>query len=338
MSAAPPMGSIGGLQSPVLTPQVVRRWNYHFNQWGEHYRRGVQFGHAAVVTLGYMAAGVFTERRQRRQCGYCHQVRRCAPTDYYGLLGLPRCQGTQAEFKAAYRRLVKLVHPDLLGKESVALQALVTEAYNTLSDKERRAAYDQSLGKKHCRNASAISTEGISVWAPTAPPDADAIFVDESYCVRCNNCIDIAPDTFAYHTVGGDERARVIVQYGDDATEIDWAVKSCPTGAINYVPRQDVAFLEIAMAKILNQSTQVRRHTYGTPFDVFHQVKARFLEQEARRFGAYAAPDALARQANAIKAAIGLIPQPVRLRAWPNAATDDEDATFREERQQLEEV
>jgi len=336
MSAATPMGSTGGLQAQVLTPHVMRRWNYHFKQCGGQDCKSVQFGHAAVVTLGCMAACLFTGRRQRRQCGYYHQIRRCAPTDYYGLLGLPRCQGTQADLKAAYRRLVKLVHPDILGEESVALQALVTEAYNTLSDKKRRAAYDQSLSKKHCRNASATFFEEISVWDPTAPPDADAVFVDESYCVHCNNCIDIAPSTFAYHTVAGDERACVTVQYGDDATEIDWAVKSCPTGAISYVPRQDVAFLEIAMAKILNHCRQDNRGRRG-PFDVFHQVKARFLDQEAR-LHPHAAPDALARQATAIKAAIGLIPQPVRLRAWPDAATDDQDAAFQEQQQQLEEV
>jgi ferredoxin len=232
---------------------------------------------------------------------------------------------------------VKLVHPDILGEESVALQALVTEAYNTLSDEKRRASYDRSLGKKHCRNATLNSLHDISVWAPTAPPDVDAIFVDEGNCVRCNNCIDIAPSTFAYRETCGDERARVVVQYGDDATEIEWAVKSCPTGAISYVPREDVPFLEIAMANINGQSYENWRARRGGPFHLYHQVKARYLEKEAR-LGPHAAPDALVRQANAIKAAIDLIPQPIVLRAWPHAATDDDNVTFQEEERQLEEV
>jgi len=177
----------------------------------------------------------------------------------------------------------------------------------------------------------------ISVWAPTAPPDADAIFVDESYCVHCNNCIDIAPSTFAYHTTGGDELARVKVQYGDDAEEIDWAIMSCPTNAISYVPREDVPFLEIAMAKIQDTSKPAWNFRAGGPFFLYPSVKARFLEREARS-GPRAAPDALVRQANAMKAAIDLIPQPVRLQAWPDAATGDQDATFREEQRQLEVV
>mmetsp|Transcript_115683 Transcript_115683/g.230604 ORF Transcript_115683/g.230604 Transcript_115683/m.230604 type:complete len:343 (+) Transcript_115683:126-1154(+) len=342
MSVVAPLGSAGGLQSQSLTPYVVRRWNYHLNQQGERSCTGVQFGHAAVMALACVAAGVFKGRRQRRHCGRCHQVRRCAPTDYYGLLGLPRFQGTQAELKAAYRRLVKLVHPDILGEESVALQALVTEAYNTLSDENRRAAYDRGLGSQRCRSARATRFGESSVWAPMAPPDADAIFVDESQCVRCNNCIDIAPNTFKYHTIDGDERARVSVQYGDDATEIGWAVTSCPTGAISYVPRQDIAFMEIAMAECQDYRRQGRRSRHGgKPFtgveSAFHKVKAKFIEREAK-LDRQIPPDALIRQANAMKAAIDLIPESVSLRAWPAAATDDQDATFQEEQQQLEEA
>jgi len=337
MSAAAPLGSAGGLHSQTLPPHVVTRWNHQLNLWKEPSFRGVQFGHAAVMMLGCMAAGVSKGRRQRRHRGHCHQVRQCAPTEYYGLLGLPRFQGTHAELKAAYRRLVKLVHPDILGEDSVALQALVTEAYNTLSDEKRRSAYDRSLGKKYCRSNKNSFGE-ISIWAQNAPQDADAIFVDENNCVHCSNCIDIAPSTFTYHDIGGDEKARVTVQYGDDATEIDWAVKSCPTGAIHYVPRQDVAFLEIAMAKCQETSVRDWRRRRGGPFSVFHDVRAKFLSQQREANASYATPDALARQENAIRASIELIPQSVRLRAWPETDTDDQDATFQEEQHQLEEV
>jgi curved DNA-binding protein len=68
-------------------------------------------------------------------------------TDYYAVLGVKR-EATPAEIKAAYRKLAHKYHPDV-SKEKDAEQRFkeVAEAYQTLSDKEKRAAYDQ-LGKQ----------------------------------------------------------------------------------------------------------------------------------------------------------------------------------------------
>lgn len=68
-------------------------------------------------------------------------------TDYYAVLGVKR-DATPAEIKAAYRKLAHKYHPDV-SKEKDAEQRFkeVAEAYQTLSDKEKRAAYDQ-LGKQ----------------------------------------------------------------------------------------------------------------------------------------------------------------------------------------------
>jgi hypothetical protein len=61
---------------------------------------------------------------------------------HYEVLGVPAAADT-AEIKKAYQKRVRSSHPDVGG--SAGLFRLVQEAYETLSDPRRRAAYDQSL-------------------------------------------------------------------------------------------------------------------------------------------------------------------------------------------------
>jgi curved DNA-binding protein len=65
--------------------------------------------------------------------------------DYYKILGVPRDAG-EDDIKKAYRKLARKYHPDV-SKETDAKEKFqeVSEAYETLRDKEKRAAYD-SLG------------------------------------------------------------------------------------------------------------------------------------------------------------------------------------------------
>jgi DnaJ-class molecular chaperone len=65
-----------------------------------------------------------------------------AKRDYYEILGVPRSASTE-DIKKAYRRLARKYHPDVnKAADAAARFAEAHEAYEVLSDKEKRKQYD----------------------------------------------------------------------------------------------------------------------------------------------------------------------------------------------------
>ena len=64
--------------------------------------------------------------------------------DYYEVLGLSK-GASDEELKKAYRKLAKQYHPDVNpgDKDAEAKFKEINEAYGVLSDKEKKARYDQ---------------------------------------------------------------------------------------------------------------------------------------------------------------------------------------------------
>ena len=73
----------------------------------------------------------------------------CTP-DYYGVLGVSRTESF-AGIHQAYRRLAKRHHPDHAGSESAPTFRAIQEAYQVLSDPERKRLYDETLRANHAR-------------------------------------------------------------------------------------------------------------------------------------------------------------------------------------------
>lgn len=64
--------------------------------------------------------------------------------DYYKILGVPKT-ATEKEIKAAYRSLARKFHPDVNPGDKTAEDKFkdVGEAYDVLSDTDKRSKYDQ---------------------------------------------------------------------------------------------------------------------------------------------------------------------------------------------------
>lgn len=81
---------------------------------------------------------------------------------------------TFPEIKAAYRRLARVLHPDVATingqNENTAYEFMkVHEAYETLSDPEKRADYDRTLFRQRRPLSSQFSISGLATTMANSP-------------------------------------------------------------------------------------------------------------------------------------------------------------------------
>ncbi|GMI88086.1 DnaJ11, DNA J protein C23 [Hibiscus trionum] len=92
-----------------------------------------------------------------------------ASSTLYDVLGIPTtADGT--EIKAAYRRLARTCHPDVVSMKKKEMSAnlfmKIHAAYSTLSDPDKRADYDRDLYGRNSnpfRSAAASGFPGYSI-------------------------------------------------------------------------------------------------------------------------------------------------------------------------------
>ncbi|KAJ6708721.1 DNAJ DOMAIN (PROKARYOTIC HEAT SHOCK PROTEIN)-RELATED [Salix koriyanagi] len=88
------------------------------------------------------------------------------PSSLYEVLGI-QMGATCQEIKTAYRRLARTLHPDVAAsgqREDTAYEFMrVHEAYETLSDPEKRADYDRSLYRRGRQTGSPFVMSAATV-------------------------------------------------------------------------------------------------------------------------------------------------------------------------------
>ncbi|XP_010558376.1 PREDICTED: dnaJ homolog subfamily B member 13-like [Tarenaya hassleriana] len=148
--------------------------------------------------------------------------------DYYKVLQVDR-SAKDEDLKKAYRKLAMKWHPDKNPnnkKEAEAKFKQISEAYDVLSDSQKRAIYDQ------------YGEEGLKNQAP--PPDA-GVFSDGPTSFRFNprNADDIFSEFFGFSRPfgmgGGDSRSGPSgFRFGDDI----FAPFRCSAGEASNAPRK----------------------------------------------------------------------------------------------------
>jgi DnaJ-class molecular chaperone len=102
--------------------------------------------------------------------------------DYYETLGVPKT-ATADEIRSAFRKLARKHHPDVAKDKKAAEEKFkeINEAYEVLSDPEKRKQYDQlgaemaaGFSSNLAGQGSAISSKRFSVAAADDLPSADS--------------------------------------------------------------------------------------------------------------------------------------------------------------------
>lgn len=103
---------------------------------------------AGLLPLSHRPSSLICSRRPRTPSVVVRSSACCCSSSLYSVLGVER-DVTLTTIKSAYRHLARLCHPDTCpdsdAQKCTEMFLRVQEAYETLSDPERRADYDYAL-------------------------------------------------------------------------------------------------------------------------------------------------------------------------------------------------
>lgn len=123
--------------------------------------------------------------------------------DYYDVLSVPR-NTDQAQIKKAYRRLARKYHPDLNKNPNAAEKFKeLQEAYQVLSDKDKRAAYDQfgqegvGMGVEAASGRWTYGPDGARVYYSSGTQPGGFDFQDENFRTGGGRIQDIFEQLFS---------------------------------------------------------------------------------------------------------------------------------------------
>jgi curved DNA-binding protein CbpA len=178
------------------------------------------------------------------------------PNGYYAILGVPK-NAKYREIRAAYRRLAKKYHPDRNSSYlSESIIRKINEAFEVLSDREKRRHYDQTglsnllLNEDEANNDHHANTTikvNDSLNPKSRTPGADSldipkgrfqITVESSLCMAFGSCERLAPRVFVVETDKLiNPKAIVASETGANFNTILAAAETCPTKAIVIIDR-----------------------------------------------------------------------------------------------------
>ncbi|CAI0455160.1 unnamed protein product [Linum tenue] len=198
--------------------------------------------------------------------------------NHYELLGVSVDSSSQ-QIKDAYRKLQKIYHPDIAGQKGHEFTLRLNQAYTVLMKEDLRRQYDTSIGEFRIGfERTGRDVESCSSW--NGPLRPHALFVDETACVGCGECAYHASNTFVMDEALG--CARVKVQYGDDAEEIEVSVDSCPVNCIHWIDSEDLGLLESLIRPKPKEGFGVFGQGWERPANVFKAAET-FKKQVAKQ-------------------------------------------------------
>ena len=149
-----------------------------------------------------------------------------AKRDYYEILGVAK-NASDAEIKKSYRRLAMKYHPDRNPDDKSAEEKFkeAKEAYEVLSDNQKRAAYDQfgHAGVEAAGRREGVTTMAQSIRAvPTSHGTTDwrVTFDDDRYICDLHLVVSSMLNGSRYYVL--DEEGGVVKEGTFDFGMWDW--------------------------------------------------------------------------------------------------------------------